>query len=363
MRRQDFAFDLPPRLIAEYPSEKRSDCRLLHLNGADGALAHRQFSDLQNLLEPGDLLVLNDTKVIPARLYGRKLTGGKVEIMVERVLPDGNLIAQLGASKKVKSGGQILIEAKRADGTEEPQALATATAEPREDGFYQLSFDSHVDLDELLNQAGHTPLPPYIRRSDEALDKERYQTVYADRSGAVAAPTAGLHFDDELLDELRSRGVETACVTLHVGAGTFQPVRVDDIRQHKMHAESVWVSQEVCDKAAEARASGRRIIAVGSTSVRSLETASQSGVLEPYQGDSQLFIYPGYQFRSVDAMITNFHLPESSLLMMVCAFAGYEHVMQAYQQAIDEQYAFFSYGDAMFIEPQHWLGSEAGNTV
>lgn len=345
MRRQDFHFDLPPELIAHYPSVQRADCRLLHLDGRNGAIAHTEFAAVKRLLKKGDLLVFNDTKVIPARLYGRKPTGGKVEILLERVLGDGLLLAQVGSSKPLKPDTELLIKAR--DSAEHVGSLFMVE---RREGFFVLSLEDGLGFDELFTKAGHMPLPPYIKREDEQLDMERYQTVYARQSGAVAAPTAGLHFDDALINELSTAGIETSFVTLHVGAATFQPIRVDEIEEHQMHSEYIDVTSECCEKVRATWQRGGRVIAVGSTSVRALESASETGQLKPFCGDSALFIYPGYEFRCVDAMITNFHLSESSLLMMVSAFAGREYVLNAYQQAVAERYQFFSYGDAMFIE-------------
>ncbi len=345
MRRQDFHFDLPPELIAHYPPAERTDCRLLHLNGRNGVVRHTEFAAVNGLLKKGDLLVFNDTKVIPARLYGRKTTGGKVEILLERVLGDGLLLAQVASSKPIKPGAQLQILARDAD-----EIAGSLIMVDRKDGFFVLRLSDGVHFDELFANAGHMPLPPYIKRADEQQDRDRYQTVYARQSGAVAAPTAGLHFDDALIEELTEAGIDNAFVTLHVGAATFQPVRVDDLEEHQMHSEYMEVGSECCRKVQAAWQRGGRVVAVGSTSVRALESAAQSGRLEEFYGDSALFIYPGYEFLCVDAMITNFHLSESSLLMMVSAFAGREHVLAAYQQAVAERYQFFSYGDAMFIE-------------
>ncbi len=345
MRRQDFHFDLPPELIAHYPSEQRTDCRLLHLDGGSGAIVHTQFDAVKHLVKEGDLLVFNDTKVIPARLHGRKPTGGKLEILLERVLGDGLLLAQVGSSKPIKPGAELQITARGSD-----QYVGSLFMVERREGFFVLRLDEGLGFDELFAKAGHMPLPPYIKREDEQLDAQRYQTVYANQSGAVAAPTAGLHFDEALIEDLIAAGIDTTFVTLHVGAATFQPIRVDDVEEHQMHSEYIDVNSRCCDKVRATWQRGGRVIAVGSTSVRALESASQTGQLKPFCGDSALFIYPGYEFRCVDAMITNFHLSESSLLMMVSAFADRQHVLNAYHQAIAERYQFFSYGDAMFIE-------------
>ena len=341
MNVSDFHFDLPDELIARYPLKERSASRLLSLDGLSGDTRHLRFTDLPGLLQPGDLLVFNDTRVIPARLFGRKETGGQVEVLVERVLGEHDILAHVRASKALKEGQKVLLE----DGT--PLRMSG-----RDDALFYLHCDSDEPVLEVLERIGHMPLPPYVDRPDESSDRERYQTVYAREAGAVAAPTAGLHFDDRTLAELESRGIETAFVTLHVGAGTFQPVRVEGIEDHVMHSEVAHVSQETVDAVNAARARGGRVVAVGTTSVRSLESASRGGVVRPFQGETDIFIYPGYRFQAVDAMVTNFHLPESTLIMLVSAFAGYQNVMSAYQAAVAERYRFFSYGDAMFITAQ-----------
>lgn len=343
MRVTDFSFELPESLIARYPQAERSACRLLSLDGKTGSLSDDIFTDVLNKLEPGDLLVFNNTRVIPARLFGCKASGGKIEVLVERVLDDRRVLAHVRASKAPKPGTQLLL------GDDES---IPATMVARHDALFELSFDDGRDVLTILNAAGHMPLPPYIDRPDEESDRELYQTVYSERPGAVAAPTAGLHFDQPLLDALREKGIEMAFVTLHVGAGTFQPVRVDDIKQHVMHSEYVEVPQNVVDAVLACKARGNKVIAVGTTSVRSLESAAQAtkdGLLEPFFGDTCIFIYPGYQFKIVDTLITNFHLPESTLIMLVSAFAGYANTLRAYQQAVEKKYRFFSYGDAMFI--------------
>ena len=337
MKRTDFHYELPVELIAQLPLEQRSASRLLCFDRQSGRLDDSKFSDLPGLLNPGDLLVFNNTEVIPARLYGNKASGGRVEILVERLLSQHECLAQVRASKSPKPGGTLILE----DGSE-LKVLG------REDSFFHLQAVSG-DLMDLLQGLGHMPLPPYIAREDTQSDRDRYQTVYAETPGAVAAPTAGLHFDKDLLDQLKDTGIESTTVTLHVGAGTFQPVRVDNIEDHHMHAEWLEVPQSACEAIAAARARGGRVIAVGTTAVRSLETAAQGGSLEPFSGDSRIFIYPPYQFRVVDAMITNFHLPESTLLMLVSAFAGREPTKAAYRHAVDQEYRFFSYGDAMLI--------------
>lgn len=350
MRRQDFSFELPQHLIAAYPPEVRSDCRLLQLDGMSGHRVDRQFRDIKRLLNAGDLLVFNDTKVIPARMHGRKPTGGRVEVLLERLQPGGEFLAQVGSSKALKIGSKVQILPRKPH--EAPHAVSgELEVLGREGSFYRLKITGGQTMDDLFGQAGHMPLPPYLNRADNDTDVERYQTVYAQNPGAVAAPTAGLHFDQSLLDELEHSGVRFAYVTLHVGAATFQPVRADALVDHTMHAEHIQVSQQLCDQVVATWGRGGKVVAVGSTSVRALESASQSGQLNAFDNDSRLFIYPGYQFHCVDAMITNFHLSESSLLMMVSAFSGRQHVLAAYQHAIDEQYKFFSYGDAMYLSP------------
>ena len=336
MRVADFHFELPESLIARHPLAERRASRLLVLDGASGALLHRQFADLLEYLHPGDLMVFNNTRVIPARLFGQKASGGRVEVLVERVLDSHRVLAHVRSSKSPKPGSTILL-----DGGGEAQMLA------RHDALFELRFAEEVLP--LLERVGHMPLPPYIDRPDDAEDRERYQTVYAERAGAVAAPTAGLHFDQGMLAAIAEKGVETAFVTLHVGAGTFQPVRVARIEDHHMHREWLEVGQDVVDAVAACRARGGRVVAVGTTSVRSLESAARDGVLKAFNGDTDIFIYPGRPFHVVDALVTNFHLPESTLLMLVSAFAGYPETMAAYNSAIAEGYRFFSYGDAMFI--------------
>lgn len=332
----DFHFDLPESLIARHPLAERRGSRLLVLDGPTGELNHRHFGDLLGYLQPGDLMVFNDTRVIPARLFGQKASGGKLEILVERVLDEERVLAHVRSSKSPKPGSRILI-----DGGAEAEMVA------RHEALFELKFAEPVLP--LLERVGHMPLPPYIDRPDEAEDRERYQTVYARNAGAVAAPTAGLHFDEPLLDAIRAKGVATAFVTLHVGAGTFQPVRVERIEDHHMHREWLQVDQAVVDAVAACRARGGRVIAVGTTSVRSLESAARDGELRAFAGETDIFLYPGRPFHVVDALVTNFHLPESTLLMLVSAFAGYRETMAAYATAVAEGYRFFSYGDAMFI--------------
>ena len=339
MRTADFNFDLPPELIAQYPLKNRTDSRLLCL--ANGEISHKQFTDFPSLINPGDLLVFNNTKVIPARVFLQKATGGRVEVLLERVLGEERFLAHLKASKASPAGTILYLN-------NQP----TLEVIGRHDNLFELKNLTNLPLLELFATHGHMPLPPYITRSDEHADQERYQTVYARQQGAVAAPTAGLHFDEAILEQLKANGVDFAFVTLHVGAGTFQPVRVDNILEHKMHAEYIEVSEVVCQQVRAAKAAGKRVIAVGTTSVRCLESAclfAENFHIASYYGDTDIFIYPGYQFKCVDALLTNFHLPESTLLMLVSAFAGYEPIMRAYQAAIAEKYRFFSYGDAMFV--------------
>ena len=340
MRASDFLFDLPSELIAQYPSHSRRESRLLVVEGAAGGVQDRRFDELGSLLEPGDLLVMNNTRVIKARLAGRKQTGGKVELLVERIVDARRMLAHLRASKSPRVGSTLLID-------EGVEVLVCG----RRDDLFELEFqlESGRTVAALVEEVGRLPLPPYIRREPELLDEERYQTVYAREDGAVAAPTAGLHFDAAMLEELRDAGIGTAFITLQVGAGTFQPLRSDDIDAHVMHSEFARVSEEVCEQVAETRSRGGRVVAVGTTSVRALESAAAGGELAPFEGDTRLFIKPGYGFRCVDALLTNFHLPESTLLMLVCAFAGFDTVMGAYRHAVAEGYRFFSYGDAMFL--------------
>jgi len=339
MKVSDFNYELPEESIAQQPLAQRSASRLLCLSKETGAYQDAMFIDLPGLLREGDLLVFNDTRVIPARLFARKATGGRVEILVERLLGECDALVQLRASKPARPGSVLEVE-----GGER----ACLEVMDREGEFFHLSSGSGNFMD-LLEASGHVPLPPYIDRADEPGDRERYQTVYARKPGAVAAPTAGLHFDQALLDRLEGCGIARGFVTLHVGAGTFQPVRVDRVEDHKMHAEQIEVSEALCDSIRDTRAGGGRVIAVGTTAVRSLETAAKGGGLAPFSGDSRMFIYPGYEFRVVDGMITNFHLPQSTLLMLVSAFAGLEQIRAAYAHAVEERYRFFSYGDAMLI--------------
>jgi S-adenosylmethionine:tRNA ribosyltransferase-isomerase len=348
MKRTDFLYQLPQELIAQHPLPERTDSRLLHLDGASGAISHHHFTDFLDFVEPDDLLVFNDTRVIPARLWGQKATGGKLEVLIERITGSHTALAHVRSSKSPKPGSEILLCAKEGDLPSRFRLQVTG----REDALFCLSSEGGPALAEILDEIGHMPLPPYIEREDELEDKNRYQTVFGVRDGAVAAPTAGLHFSEALLAQCDALGIRRATVTLHVGAGTFQPVRTDDIEQHVMHAEYVEVDETVCQAVKDTRKRGGRVIAVGTTAVRSLESASAAtGLIQPFKGDTDIFIYPGYHFHSVDAMITNFHLPESTLLMLVSAFAGKDPIMKAYQSAIAEGYRFFSYGDAMFITP------------
>ncbi|AZP34611.1 tRNA preQ1(34) S-adenosylmethionine ribosyltransferase-isomerase QueA [Cronobacter sakazakii] len=343
MRLTDFSFELPESLIAHYPQAQRSACRLLSLDGPTGDLTHGTFTDLLDKLNPGDLLVFNNTRVIPARLFGRKASGGKVEVLVERMLDDHRVLAHIRASKAPKPGAELLL------GDDES---VNATMIARHDALFEVQFNDERPVLDILNSIGHMPLPPYIERPDEEADRELYQTVYSQKPGAVAAPTAGLHFDEPLLERLRAKGIEMAFVTLHVGAGTFQPVRVESIEDHVMHSEYAEVPQEVVDAVLAAKARGNKVVAVGTTSVRSLESAAQAAqdaLIAPFFGDTQIFIYPGYQYKVIDALVTNFHLPESTLIMLVSAFAGYKHTMNAYREAVKAEYRFFSYGDAMYI--------------
>lgn len=344
MQRRDFYFDLPDELIARYPAQQRDGSRLLVLQG-DGRLEHRQFPDLLDYLREGDLLVFNDTRVIPARLFGAKESGGRIEILIERLIDEHHALAHIRASKSPKAGSRLFL----AEDAEAPVGSDAVEVLGRQGALFELRFDA--PLLEQLNTYGHMPLPPYIDRADDAEDQQRYQTVYAKRDGAVAAPTAGLHFTEDFLAACKAKGVEQAFVTLHVGAGTFQPVRADDIRDHEMHAEYIEVSADIAQQVRATRARGGRVVAVGTTSVRSLESASQSGEIAAFSGDSRIFIYPGYQFKSVDALFTNFHLPESTLIMLVSALAGQAPVMAAYREAVAERYRFFSYGDAMLVFP------------
>ena len=335
MLRKDFNFALPQGLIASTPLDRRRDSRLMVVDPVQG-ISHRRFTDLLGYLKQGDLIVFNNTKVIPARLFARKPTGGKVEILVERIKSSHEAVARLRPSKSLKEKA-ILALGKDHD----------ATVVKKHNGVFELHFSSPVM--EVLDLIGHVPLPPYINREDTQLDKSRYQTIYAKHIGAVAAPTAGLHFDQQMLDSIDSIGVDIAFVTLHVGSGTFQPIRTEDIRDHNIHSEWMEVSEQVCEKVIAARARGGRIIAIGTTSARCLETSATSGRIKSFVGETDLFIFPGYIFKAVDMLVTNFHLPESSLMALVSAFSGHQEIMEAYSQAIDKKYRFCSYGDAMLL--------------
>ncbi len=338
MNVDQFDYALPQELIAQTPLQHRSASRLLRCKKDQESFIDLQFVDLPTLLKPNDLLVLNDTKVIPARMFGQKITGGKVEFLLEKILDENTALAQLKASKSVKPGGKIIFNEQ-----------VCATVKDRQDEFFILEFEN-IKVEKVLQELGVTPLPPYIERSADSQDEARYQTVYAKNAGAVAAPTAGLHFDQKLINTLKGQGVKIASLTLHVGAGTFQPVRTGNILEHKIHAERMSVSKDVSDEVIRCKNNNGRVIAVGTTSVRALETAAQSGTITPYEGESELFIYPGFKFNVVDVLITNFHLPKSTLLMLVSAFAGMETIRAAYQHAVQNNYRFYSYGDAMIIE-------------
>ncbi|MFT6985024.1 MAG: S-adenosylmethionine:tRNA ribosyltransferase-isomerase [Psychromonas sp.] len=343
MKVSDFSFELPNELIARHPMADRSASRLLSLEGQTGLLKHLHFADIVDLINKDDLLIFNDTRVIPARLFGEKETGGKIEVLVERVLDENSFLAHVRSSKSPKPGCKLRLE-----------NSVDALMVKRHGPLFEIHIENEKTVLDILEEIGHMPLPPYIDRPDEDADKERYQTVYNKNPGAVAAPTAGLHFDQKILDKLQDKGVDFAFVTLHVGAGTFQPVKVDNILDHQMHSEYAQLSQEVVDKINATKKRGGRVIAVGTTSVRSIESAAQASLaqgkpLMPYFAETSIFIYPGYEFQLIDAMITNFHLSESTLLMLVSAFSGKEQIDNAYQTAINEKYRFFSYGDAMFL--------------
>ena len=337
MNKSDFYFDLPKELIAQHPTKQRTHSRLLALDKITGETQDLHFPDILEFLNKGDLLVFNNTKVIPARLHGKKTTGGKVEVFIERLLDDNNAIAFLKTSKKPQLGMPIYFD----------NLIIKPTA--RKGMFYLIETQDNTSLTELMDRYGHMPLPPYIQREDEPDDKDRYQTVYAQEKGAVAAPTAGLHFDKDLLQKIKDKGVNTAFVTLHVGAGTFQPVKTDSIDDHIMHKEWLQVSKKVAELVKQTKARGNKVVAVGTTAVRCLETAAKDGEIQPYTGDTNIFIYPGYTFKIVDSLLTNFHLPESTLIMLVSAKCGRKNTLNAYKHAVENEYRFFSYGDAMFI--------------
>lgn len=336
MKRQDFSFELPPELIAQYPLPNRSDSRLLTYDRQTGRHDHHSFKSIVDLLDPGDLLVMNDTKVIPARFYGTKTTGGKVEFLIERILDNDEFLAHIKTSKALKSGAMIDLGE-----TWQVKMLG------RQDDLFHCQLNGCLDT--MMHQLGHVPLPPYITREDDSHDLSRYQTVYARHKGSVAAPTAGLHFDDEVMQALQAKGIRIAYATLHVGAGTFRPVRCENILEHKMHREQFTISEALSEAVKETKASGKRVVAVGTTALRSLESAAQQGELKACSGDTDIFIYPGYQFKLCDGLLTNFHLPESTLLMLVSAFIGHTEAMALYQTAIEHQYRFFSYGDASLL--------------
>jgi S-adenosylmethionine:tRNA ribosyltransferase-isomerase len=337
MQKSDFFYDLPQHLIAQAPLPERSASRLLKLAGETGEVEDLLFADFPKLLKPGDLLVFNDTRVIPARLYGHKATGGKIEILIERMVDQRQALAHIRSSKAPPPGTELLIEGGH-------RLLVTG----REDDLFKVESLT-LDIPDLLAEVGHIPLPPYIARAESREDQERYQTVYARTAGAVAAPTAGLHFDHAMLARLEAMGVDKAYLTLHVGSGTFQPLRVENLDEHRMHAEFCEVGERAVGQIHAARAAGGRVVAVGTTVVRVLESASLAGELRAFSGETRLFIRPGFRFQCVDAMLTNFHLPESTLLTLVCAFAGYEQTMVTYRHAVKQEYRFFSYGDAMFL--------------
>lgn len=339
MQSSDFDYKLPDELIAQKPLKERRASRLLVIDPQNKTVEDDMFENFYRQVDAGDLLIFNDTRVFPARLFGQKETGGKIEVLVERIIDDSTIIAHLRSSKSPPAGTTLILE-----------GVINCQVSGRKDEFFVLYQNSGTSWLDLLEQYGHMPLPPYIERVDDDNDRERYQTVYSQNSGAVAAPTAGLHFDQKILDRLTAKGIEMAFVTLHVGAGTFQPVRVDNVNDHVMHAEVVEVSQQVCRQVEQTRKRDGKIIAIGTTVVRSLESAASNGKLQPFSGDTRLFITPGFKFNVVDALLTNFHLPRSTLLMLVSAFAGKELTLSAYRHAVDQQYRFFSYGDAMFLK-------------
>jgi S-adenosylmethionine:tRNA ribosyltransferase-isomerase len=343
MRVADFSFDLPEDLIARYPKSDRTSSRLMSVDGNSGEISDLGFTDVIDQINAGDLLIFNDTRVIPARMFGQKESGGKIEVLVERVLDDKRFLAHIRASKSPKVGNKLILEGK-----------VSATMLGRHGPLFELEIHGEASVLSVLDDIGHMPLPPYIDRPDEDSDRERYQTVYNEKPGAVAAPTAGLHFDEKIIEQIKAKGVELAFITLHVGAGTFQPVKVDEIADHIMHSEYIEVSDEVVQQILKTKANGGRVIAVGTTSVRSIESAAKSAkekgtALTEFYGDTDIFITPGYEFQVIDALLTNFHLSESTLLMLVSAFSGYDNMMKAYEHAVSKKYRFFSYGDAMFL--------------
>ncbi|MBA3660819.1 MAG: tRNA preQ1(34) S-adenosylmethionine ribosyltransferase-isomerase QueA [Gammaproteobacteria bacterium] len=337
MQLSDFHFDLPKHLIAKYPLPQRSQSRLMVLK--EQSIQHQHFVAMLDLVNEGDLIVFNNTKVIPARLFGKKVTGGKVEILVERILDDQCFTAQVRSSKPTRLGDRLLFD----------QGVTFRILDKKEQ-FYTLKYEARdKNIFSIIDALGEIPLPPYMERRPDENDLERYQTVYAADKGSIAAPTAGLHFDEALLAKLRQKNIRLGMLTLHIGAGTFLPVRVEDVTSHRMHAEYVMVSEELCEAIRDTKRKGKRVIAVGTTAMRALEAASATGSIKPYHQDTTIFIYPGYEFQCVDALITNLHLPSSTLLMLVCAFAGYDYVMQAYREAVLQEYRFYSYGDAMWV--------------
>ncbi|WP_319380050.1 tRNA preQ1(34) S-adenosylmethionine ribosyltransferase-isomerase QueA [Thiomicrorhabdus sp.] len=345
MKRQDFYFELPDELIAQAPAEERRGSRLL-IMAEDGSLQDGRFPQLLDEVKETDLLVFNDTKVIPARLFGKKESGGRIELLIERVLDENTLLTHIRSSRSPKAGSRLLIE-----------ASFEVEVQGRQDALFIVKvINENASALDLVERYGHMPLPPYIERpEDQEADKRRYQTVYSQKPGAVAAPTAGLHFDEEMLEAIKAKGAKIGFVTLHVGAGTFKPVQVEEISEHVMHSEYLEVSEELVEMVNETRKAGGRVIAVGTTSVRCLESAAQfsgDGSLQPYQGETDIFITPGYRFKVVDVLLTNFHLPESTLIMLVSALAGYERTMAAYRHAVAQRYRFFSYGDAMLVFPE-----------
>jgi S-adenosylmethionine:tRNA ribosyltransferase-isomerase len=337
-RLDDFDYNLPPELIAQHPLAERSMSRLMVLSPESDSIKHAYFNEFSNFLNKEDLLVFNNNKVIPARLIGHKASGGRVECLVERILDEQSLLAHVRASKPLQKGHEIIIN-----------PSFTLTVIDRQDDLFRLEVSGQESIFSLLDQFGQVPLPPYMTRSPEENDRDRYQTIFAKHPGAIAAPTAALHFDDHMINILEKKKISFATLTLHVGSGTFRPVRVQNILDHPMHTEYLEVSPELCEAVYQCQERGGRVIAVGTTVVRGLETATQSGKLLPFTGETQIFIYPGFRFQCVNALLTNFHMPKSSLLMLVCAFGGYEYVMKAYREAVIQRYRFFSYGDAMFL--------------
>ena len=337
MLTKDFSYNLPEELIAQNPTDERGASRMLVLEKGYG-ISDTLFQKLPEYLQSGDLIVLNDTSVIPARLFLEKESGGKVELMLERIIDRQELIVQLRANKTLKSGMNLILNDKK-----------IFLIKKKIEDMFLLNYFGEDEIIDLFNKFGHIPLPPYIKRIDNSIDKNRYQTIFSNKPGAVAAPTAGLHFTKEMLDKLSESGIQNVKLTLHVGAGTFQPVRENYVYDHKMHSEYMSIDEDVIKKIIETKNHGGRILAVGTTVVRSLESAVNNGVLTAFKGETNIFIYPGYKFNIVDMLLTNFHLPESTLLMLVCAFAGKENVMEAYHHAISKKYKFYSYGDAMLL--------------